>query len=303
MQAFDCGCGDVGQAIGFGKHFAGLRPKVIREAQRSRGKVGQISAVTFSMNRFLFVLLALASVALPVHADTVKGASYRLVEPGLKLSAHQGVAPRVALTLDACSGKIDHRILDMLVKERIAATIFVTARWLKRNDEAVAIFKAHPDLFELEDHGREHLAPIDRPTTVYGVHSAGSPEALALEVGGGADAMRLAGLDAPHWYRGATAKYSASAIELIEGMGYRVAGFSLNADGGSLLGAKTTGRRIAAARDGDVIIAHINQPGHAAGKGVVSGVLALKKRGFEFVLLRDAAEPVASTVHSSALEK
>ena len=260
------------------------------------------------MNRLSCVLLALASAALPVHADPAKVAVHRavdrhLVEPGLRLATHQGGSPRVALTLDACSGKVDHRILDMLVKERIPATIFVTARWLKRNGEAVAILKAHPEIFELEDHGRDHLAAIDRATSVYGVRSAGSPEALALEVGGGADAMRLAGLDRPRWFRGATAKYSPSAIELIEGMGYRIAGFSLNGDGGSLLGAKTTERRIAAARDGDVIIAHINQPGHAAGAGVVAGVLALKKRGFEFVLLKDAAEPAAKLVHSSALDK
>jgi peptidoglycan/xylan/chitin deacetylase (PgdA/CDA1 family) len=72
-------------------------------------------------------------------------------------------------------------------------------------------------------------------------------------------------------------------------MGYRIAGYSLNGDGGSLLDAKVAARRIANARDGDVIIAHVNQPTHAAGAGVAQGVLALKKRGFSFVLLRDAA--------------
>lgn len=254
------------------------------------------------MTRFLCVFLALSCMALPVQADPVAKTDHHLLEPSLKLAPHQDGAPRVALTLDACSGKVDHRILDTLVKERIPATIFVTARWLKRNDEAVAIFKANPDLFELEDHGRDHLAPVDRPTTIYGVHAAGSPEALALEVGGGADAMRLAGLDAPRWYRGATAKYSRSAIKLIEAMGYRIAGFSLNADGGSLLGAKVTERRIATARDGDVIIAHINQPTHAAGEGVAAGILALKKKGFEFVLLKDGVAADA-TAHASASEK
>ena len=253
------------------------------------------------MHRFLLALLALA--ALPIHADAAKAPGKRLVEPTLHLQKLQGVAPRVALTLDACSGKVDHRVLDMLVEERIAATIFVTARWLKRNDEAVAILKAHPDLFELEDHGRDHLAAIDHEATVYGVKSVGSPEALALEVGGGADAMTADGIDKPHWFRGATAKYSPSAIELIESMGYRIAGYSLNADGGSLLGTKVTERRIAGARDGDVIIAHINQPSHAAGEGVAAGVLALKKRGFEFVLLKDAAEPAETSLHSSVLDK
>lgn len=244
----------------------------------------------------------MALAALSLHADDAK-ASERIVEPSLHLQAHQGARPRVALSLDACSGKVDRRILDVLVKQRIAATIFVTARWLKRNDEAVAIFKAHPDLFELEDHGRDHLAAIDRVTSVYGVKSVGSPEALALEVGGGVDAMAAAGIDKPHWFRGATAKYSTSVIALIEGMGCRIAGYSLNGDGGSLLGAKVTERRIAGAKDGDVIIAHINQPGHAAGDGVAAGIAALKKRGFDFVLLRDAAEPDVKSFHSSVLGK
>jgi peptidoglycan/xylan/chitin deacetylase (PgdA/CDA1 family) len=250
------------------------------------------------------VLIALAALAaLTVQADAAKSAGNDLVEPGLRLEKHQGSAPRVTLTLDACSGKVDHRILDVLVKERVPATIFVTARWLRRNAEAVAIMRAHPDLFEFEDHGQEHLAAVDRVTSIYGVRSAGSTEALVLEVGGGADAMVAAGLDRPHWFRGATAKYSPSAIALIEAMGYRIAGYSLNGDGGSLLGARAAERRIAAARDGDVIIAHINQPGHAAGEGVVAGILALKKRGFEFVLLRDATEPTEKALHSSALEK
>jgi peptidoglycan/xylan/chitin deacetylase (PgdA/CDA1 family) len=253
------------------------------------------------MHRFLLALMALA--ALPVHADAAKIGANRLVEPSLRLQEHQGGAPRVALTLDACSGKVDHRILDVLLRERIPATIFVTARWLKRNADAVAILAAHPDLFEVEDHGREHLAAIDRVTRVYGVKSAGSPEALALEVGGGAEAMIAAGLDKPRWFRGATAKYSPSAIALIESMGYRIAGYSLNGDGGSLLGAKATERRIAGAKDGDVIIAHVNQPTHAAGEGVAAGILVLRKRGFEFVLLRDAAEPAVQSLHSSVLGK
>ena len=147
------------------------------------------------------------------------------------------------------------------------------------------------------------ILSIDHVASVYGVKAAGSPEALALEVGGGADAMAAAGLGKPHWFRGATAKYSPSAIALIESMGYRIAGYSLNGDGGSLLGAKAAERRIAGAKDGDVIIAHINQPTHAAGEGVAAGILALRKRGFEFVLLRDAAEPAAQSLHSSVLDK
>jgi hypothetical protein len=64
-----------------------------------------------------------------------------------------------------------------------------------------------------------------------------------------------------------------------------------------------TERRIAGARDGDVTFAHINQPGYAAGQGVAEGSVALRKPGFAFVLLKDAAEPAAQSLHSSVLDK
>jgi peptidoglycan/xylan/chitin deacetylase (PgdA/CDA1 family) len=70
-------------------------------------------------------------------------------------------------------------------------------------------------------------------------------------------------------------------------MGFRIAGYSLNGDGSSLLGANDTEKRIGHASDGDVILAHINQPSHAAGAGVVAGILRLKARGFAFARLSD----------------
>ncbi len=96
---------------------------------------------------------------------------------------------RVALTFDACMGQADERILSTLVRERIPATIFVTARWLKRNPAAVAVFLQNPDLFELENHGQNHIPAVDTPTLIYGIASVGSPQAVRQEVEGGAAAM------------------------------------------------------------------------------------------------------------------
>nr|WP_250811890.1 polysaccharide deacetylase family protein [Neorhizobium tomejilense] len=214
--------------------------------------------------------------------------SPKLVEPHLHVSLSGNAShPRVALTFDACMGKADERILSTLVRERIPATIFVTARWLRNNPQSVAIFLQNLDLFELENHGQNHVPAVDVPALIYGIAAAGSPEAVRQEVTGGADAMRAAGFSAPRWFRGSTAKYDPSAIRQIRDMGYRVAGYSLNGDGGSLLGADVTEKRIAAARDGDVVLAHINQPTHAAGEGVARALVALKRRGVEFVRLSD----------------
>jgi peptidoglycan/xylan/chitin deacetylase (PgdA/CDA1 family) len=217
--------------------------------------------------------------------------SPKLVEPHLRIlrsgiAAHQ----RVALTFDACMGQADERILSVLVSERIPATIFVTARWLKRNPQALSVFLANPDLFELENHGQNHIPAVDKPVSIYGIASAGSPEAVRQEVQGGADAMRAAGIAAPRWFRGSTAKYDLSSIAEIRAMGYRIAGYSLNGDGGSLLGAAVTEKRISSAKDGDVVISHINQPTHAAGEGVARAIVALKAKGTEFVRLQDVED-------------
>ncbi len=228
-----------------------------------------------------------ATVAIPAFAGT------GLLEPSLKMHSEKlqtkGAPIRVAITLDACMGKTDFRILDTLVQEKIPATIFVTARWLKHNSDALAILLAHPDLFEIENHGENHIPAVDKPVSIYGIAAAGSEQAVVQEVEGGRQAIVAATGRQPQWFRGATAKYTTTSMTTINRMGERVAGSSINGDGGSLLGATATSKHIASAKDGDVVISHINQPTHEAGEGVVKGLMALKARGVTFVRLDDPA--------------
>lgn len=186
-----------------------------------------------------------APKAAPKQTPPRQTSSTKLVEPHLRVARSEikGHAC-VALTFDACMGKADERILSVLVSERIPATIFVTARWLKHNPQALQVMLANPDLFELENHGQNHIPAVDKPVSIYGIASAGSPEAVRLEVQGGADAMLASGIPAPRWFRGSTAKYDLSSIAQIRAMGYRIAGYSVNGDGGSLLGAAITEKRM-----------------------------------------------------------
>lgn len=246
----------------------------------------------FSLPLLLAGLLALSAPAL---------AHDKLVEPSLHVAKGGPGAPHVALTLDACSGVTDMRILSTLVEENIPATIFVTGRWLRRNHTAFALMKGRPDLFQIENHGLNHLPAVDFKTRVYGIEAAGSPAAVAREVQGGEQAIIAAGAPRPHWYRGATARYSPSAITQITAMGYRIAGYSVNGDAGASLMAGSAERRIKAAKDGDVIIAHINHPGHSAGAGVARAIRALKAKGFVFVRLDDGVRPGRVALHTKRL--
>ncbi len=234
------------------------------------------------MSKRFHIAVLIAAIASPAFAGS------GLVEPSLKMHG-KGETTRVAITLDACMGKTDFRILDTLVNEKIPATIFVTARWLKHNPQALATLLAHPDLFEIENHGENHVPAVDKPVSIYGIAAAGSEAAVVQEVEGGRQAIASATGYQPHWFRGATAKYTQSSMSTINQLGERVAGYSINGDGGSLLGASMTAKHIASAKDGDVIISHINQPTHEAGEGVVKGLLTLKARGVTFTRLDDPA--------------
>jgi peptidoglycan/xylan/chitin deacetylase (PgdA/CDA1 family) len=247
------------------------------------------------MQRTLIAASLLAALTLPALAELPEAATLQKpakssdVELHMRLVHPPAGQREVAMTFDACSGAFDQRIANVLIADHVPATIFVTHRWLKRNAAATALLLAHPDLFEIENHGDQHIPAITDEPTVYGLKTAGSLSAVQQEVQGGAAAVLAATGKRPHWYRDASAVYSRDAIAAIHGDGYAVAGFSLNGDIGASLPAAAVEKRVEAAKSGDVIIGHINQPTHSAGAGFVLGIERLVAEGTVFVRLDQAA--------------
>jgi peptidoglycan/xylan/chitin deacetylase (PgdA/CDA1 family) len=225
------------------------------------------------------ILLLLSSLAAATDGQPV--------ELHQELSLPAGVPDKVvALTLDACGGGFDADLANFLIEHRIQATIFATRRWLRRNPDGLAILKAHADLFDIEDHGANHIpAIIGADRSVYGLAGVADVKQLKREVSGGADAVKAATGTAPRWYRGATGEYDPEALKAIEAMGYKVAGFSVNADNGATLAKKQIVGRLKKVRSGDIIIAHLNKPASDTAKGMAEGLQLLLDQGFRFVKL------------------
>ncbi len=202
------------------------------------------------------------------------------------LVSARGSAMRVALTLDACTGKYDDDLIQFLIRNRLPATIFATKKWLDRNPYGVSVIKSHLDLFDVEDHGENHIpAVIGVGKKVYGI--PGEPDIIHLrrEVTEGARAVEAVTGVAPRWYRGATAEYDRQAIEEITTLGYKIAGFSINADAGATLKKAAIEARLTHVKAGDVIIAHMNKPASDTAEGLSVGLLQLLRSGFVFVRL------------------
>ena len=217
-----------------------------------------------------------------------------LIEPRLTLKTPQDGRPTVALTLDACPGGFDAKLITALVEWRVPATIFVTGAWIHSNPAGLAVILAHPDLFAIGNHGAHHIPAILGERRIFGLRVAGDLQSIRDEVGRGEDAIMAATGAKPIWYRGATALYSPSALPAIEGMGFSIAGYSLNADMGASLPAEAVAFRMRQAKDGDVIIAHTNQPHRPSGAGVITGVRALLDQDVRFVRLDALTQSVAS---------
>jgi peptidoglycan/xylan/chitin deacetylase (PgdA/CDA1 family) len=126
---------------------------------------------------------------------------------------------------------------------------------------------------------------IGKDKTVYGI--PGEPDVVHLrrEVVEGGRAVEKAVGVAPHWYRGATGEYDAQSVREIGKLGYKIAGFSVNADNGATLKKRTIEKRLARVKAGDVIIAHMNKPESDSAEGLAVGLAALLKAGFVFVRL------------------
>jgi peptidoglycan/xylan/chitin deacetylase (PgdA/CDA1 family) len=232
------------------------------------------------VSRRAFCAGALTLPLLPGHMR------YGLEEPVLRLTPTGG--RRVAVTLDCCPGHFDPRIADVLLARHIPATIFVTQIWMRQNPAALALMLAHPEIFTLENHGANHRIPSLGTARIWGLTPAATLDEVKAEVENGANAVQQATGRRPVWYRAAGGLYALQAIPFIESLGFKIAGYSLNADEGASLPASLVAKRLSAARDGDVTEGHINQPLRASGAGIAAGLAQLADQGVRFTTL-DAA--------------
>jgi peptidoglycan/xylan/chitin deacetylase (PgdA/CDA1 family) len=226
--------------------------------------------------------LLMAPACLPFAEARATTAIDAVIEPRMRLASPTPNGLTVALTFDACPGAFDDRIAHALVEQDIPASIFVTDLWMRRNPDALAFLLAHPDLFAMQNHGERHIPPVLGERRIFGIQVAGDLATVRREVGAGADAVGRASGAVPRWYRAATGFYSPSSLDAIKQHGIGIGGYSLNADMGASLPAAAVAARIGRATDGDVIVAHINQPHRPSGEGVVAGIRSLQRRGAVF---------------------
>lgn len=207
------------------------------------------------------------------------------------LVTHVGATGTLALTFDACGGPggsaVDRELVDLLVREEVAATLFLNHRWIDANPGGVDELAAHP-WFELANHGTRHVPLSIDGRSAYGIAGTRSVAEVVDEVGTNHD--RLAALTgrAPRWFRPGTAYYDDVAVRIANDIGEHATGFAVNGDAGATASAGAVTSALTGAPDRGIVLAHMNQPSGDTAAGVTAALPALRQRGVRFVTLSEA---------------
>ncbi|MFX0573872.1 polysaccharide deacetylase family protein [Nocardia nepalensis] len=203
-------------------------------------------------------------------------------------STFTATGKQMALTFDACGGPgnndIDEVLLNLLISQQIPATLFLNKRWIDANPGRAAQLAANP-LFELANHGVAHKPLSVTGRAAYGIAGTGSPQEAAEEVW--ANHQRLTTLlgKPPRFFRTGTAHYDDVAVSIVNELGERPIGFSINADYGATASAAQVQNAMKAAEPGAISLAHMHRPNSGTAAGMTAALPALRSAGFTFVHL------------------
>ncbi|WAJ33551.1 polysaccharide deacetylase family protein [Arthrobacter sp. FX8] len=194
----------------------------------------------------------------------------------------------IALTFDFCGGPggsgYDQVLIDTLRQRHVPATLFLNSRWITANPATARQLAADP-LFEIANHGTSHKPLSTAGNTAYGIPGTRNAGEVYDEVVPN-DGV-LAGITGkrPRYFRPGTAYMDDIAVDILNTLGVKPAGFSINGDGGATYPAAVVAKEVGKARAGDVVICHGNHPSGGTAEGVKQAVDKLLAAGISFTHL------------------
>jgi peptidoglycan/xylan/chitin deacetylase (PgdA/CDA1 family) len=202
------------------------------------------------------------------------GRAMRVLLPIRNVETHE---PAVALTFDACATRshrysFDRNIFNVLKRERLPATIFVSGRWVEGHPDVMAELSVDP-LVEFGDHSYDHPHMSHLPVARI-VEEIDQTEAALAKYGKHSVAFR------PPF-----GEWSARLIYVVHDLRLPTVTWDVVSGDPS---AKTTTEGmirnvVGKARPGSIIVFHINGRGLKTAQALPAIVRELRERGFRFV--------------------
>lgn len=202
---------------------------------------------------------------------------------------------QVAITFDACATRLgwygfDRDVFEILKRERVPATVFVSGRWVDTHPEAMADMANDP-LIEFGDHSYDH-PHMTQLSSARVVEEIGQTEAALGRYGRHSVAFRP---PFGEWDRHLLALVGGRQLPTV----------TWDVVSGDPSAKATTAGMIRAvvgqARAGSIIVFHINGRGWKTHEALPAILQGLRERGFRFVKISELLKvPIAAPVSSPA---
>lgn len=200
----------------------------------------------------------------------------------------------IALTFDACGkgsyvgGEMDYdeELIAFLREKAVPATLFVNERWIKAHPDLFSDL-ASDTLFEIGNHGTRHVPLSLTGRSAYGIAGTSGRDEVIAEVEGCGNTIKSLTGSRPLFFRSGTAHYDEGSVAIVTELGYVVAGFSVNGDGGATFSSDQVRDSVMSVGPGGVVLCHMNHPESGTAEGVRAAVEKLLENRYRFVTLSE----------------
>ena len=196
----------------------------------------------------------------------------------------------IAFTFDACGGPhgngYNKNLIELLRKEKVPATLFVTGRWIDEN--FVSFLNLSRDtLFEIENHGLNHKPCSIDGESEYGIHGTADVADAYDEIEANARKIEALTKYKPRFYRSATAFIDEACARMAGQLGITAISFQvLSGDAVPFTPAADIIENVLkGSTPGAIIIMHMNHPEWYTYEAMLKIIPALRQMGYKFVKL------------------
>lgn len=222
---------------------------------------------TFLYGIAAFVLLCIVS-PLPLVAES---SSDLIIEHGDRSSK------KIAITFDACptglTDEYDEKVVEVLLREKVPATIFMSGRWVEKNPEK-AKFLAEQSQFEIAAHSYYHPHLLEKPD-----------ERVVRELKRTQKIIKKATGKTPRYFRAPYGEVDERIAMLAKAEGLTTIQYDIaSGDPDPGLSPQRIARVVLRdARGGSIIVFHLNKKGVHTAEVLPEIIDGLRKRGFTLV--------------------
>jgi len=183
----------------------------------------------------------------------------------------------IALTFDACptgrSEEYDERVIDILLKEKAPATLFLSGRWVEKNADKVKLLASYPQ-FELANHAYWHPHMLEKDDARV-LRELTRTQAIIKKITG----------KKPNYFRPPFGETDERIEKLAQGAGLTTIQYDLasgDPDPG-LSAARIARIMLRDAKAGSIIVFHMNRNGVHTAEALPEIIHGLRKKGFTLV--------------------